>query len=154
MIFLLAFGIGCIAGLRSMTAPAAVAWAAHLGWIHLDHSPLAFLGATWALVLFTIAALAEFVVDLLPQTPARTAPGPLVARAVTGGLCGGSLAIAGSASMLVGMLLGAVGGIAGALIGYRARTGLVRSLQVPDRVIAIPEDILAVILAVFFVSRA
>ena len=32
----LAFGIGVVAGLRSMTAPAIVAWAAHLGWISLS----------------------------------------------------------------------------------------------------------------------
>jgi uncharacterized membrane protein len=30
---LLAFGIGVVGGLRFMTAPAVVAWAAHLGWI-------------------------------------------------------------------------------------------------------------------------
>jgi len=27
-----AFGIGAVAGLRALTAPAAVAWAAHVGW--------------------------------------------------------------------------------------------------------------------------
>jgi len=31
---LLVFGIGVVTGLRSMTAPAVVAWAAHLGWIN------------------------------------------------------------------------------------------------------------------------
>jgi hypothetical protein len=41
----LAFLIGFIAGLRSLTAPAVVSWAARLGWIHLGNSPLAFLGA-------------------------------------------------------------------------------------------------------------
>ena len=40
----LAFGIGVVAGLRSMTAPAVVAWAARLGWISLSGSHLAFNG--------------------------------------------------------------------------------------------------------------
>jgi uncharacterized membrane protein len=153
MTWLLAAGIGVIAGLRSMTAPAVVAWAAYLGWIHLQGSPLSFMGSIWVVGLFTLAALAEFVVDQLPQTPARTAPGPLLARIVTGGLCGSCLAVAGGQSLLAGALLGAVGGVAGAFVGYQARTGLVRGLHVPDRVIAIPEDLIAVVLGVLFVSR-
>jgi uncharacterized membrane protein len=55
--------------------------------------------------------------------------------------------------LLVGALLGAIGGVVGAFLGYQARTGLVRGLKVPDRVIAIPEDLVAVLLGVLFVSR-
>src|ERR671922_2116790 len=66
---LLAFGIGVVAGLRSMTAPAIVAWAAHLGWLNLSGSPLAFMGSLWAAAIFTLGALAEFVADQLPTTP-------------------------------------------------------------------------------------
>ena len=41
---ILAFFIGVIGGLRAMTAPAAVSWAARLGWLHLESTWLAFLG--------------------------------------------------------------------------------------------------------------
>ena len=41
---LLAFGIGVVAGLRSLTAPAVVAWAAHIGWINLHGSHSGFHG--------------------------------------------------------------------------------------------------------------
>ena len=44
-IYVLAFLIGVIAGLRSMTAPAVVSWAARLGWLHLENTWLAFLGS-------------------------------------------------------------------------------------------------------------
>ena len=44
LVLLLAFLIGVVCGLRSLTAPAVVAWAAHLGWIHLDHTRLHFMG--------------------------------------------------------------------------------------------------------------
>ncbi len=37
--------IGVVAGLRAMTAPAAVSWAAALGLLKLQGTPLAFLGA-------------------------------------------------------------------------------------------------------------
>jgi len=153
MALLLAFAIGVIAGLRSMTAPAVAAWAAYLGWIHLQGSPLSFMGSIWAVALLTLGALAEFIVDQLPQTPARTAPGPLLARILTGGLSGSCVAVGGGQSLLVGALLGAVGGVVGAFVGYRARTGLVHGLHVPDRVVAIPEDLVAVLLGVLFVSR-
>jgi uncharacterized membrane protein len=36
--------IGAIAGLRSLTAPAAVSWGAYLGLLRLQGTPLAFLG--------------------------------------------------------------------------------------------------------------
>ena len=42
-VFVLALGIGIVAGLRSLTAPAVVAWAAHLGWLNLHGTSLAFM---------------------------------------------------------------------------------------------------------------
>jgi uncharacterized membrane protein len=141
---LLIFGIGITAGLRTMTAPAVVAWAAHLGWISLSGSPLAFMGSVWAVAFFTLGALTEYVVDQLPSTPARTTIGPLTARIVMGLLTGACLGVAEAASPWVGALLGAIGAIAGAFGGYQARTGLVRALRVPDAAVAIPEDLVAI----------
>src|SRR5258708_4970108 len=101
---LIVFGIGVVAGLRSMTAPAVVAWAAHLGWINLQGSPLASMGSTWAVGIFTVGALGEFVADQLPTTPARTAAVPLTARVVMGLLTGACLGVAGGASYWIGAL--------------------------------------------------
>lgn len=150
---LLVFGIGVVAGLRSLTAPAVMAWAAHLGWINLHNSPLSFMGSKWSLGIFTVLALVELVADQLPGTPARTAPIGLSARIVTGGLCGACLAVAGGAALAVGAVSGAIGGVAGAFGGYHTRVGLVRSLRVPDVAIAVPEDIVAIGLGLFLVSR-
>lgn len=150
---LLAFGIGVVAGLRSLTAPAVVAIAAHLGWINLHNSPLAFMGSKWTVGIFIVLALVELVADQLPKAPARTAAVSLSPRIVTGGLCGACLAVAGSAALVVGAVAGAIGGVAGAFGGYQARVGLVRSLRVPDVAIAIPEDIVAIGLGLFLASR-
>ena len=150
---LLAFGIGVVAGLRSMTAPAVVAWAAHLRWINLSGSSLAFMGSAWAVGIFTLGALGEFIADKLPNTPARTAAVGLGARIVTGALTGACLGIAGGASLWLGAFLGAVGAIVGAFGGYRARVGLVQTLHCPDFAIAIPEDLVAIGLGLFLVSR-
>src|SRR3989454_10914530 len=150
---LLAFGMGIVAGLRSMTAPAVVAGAAHIGWISLSGSSLAFMGSVWAVAIFPLAPLAEFVADHPPAAPARTTAVPLVARIVIGLLTGASLGVAGGASLWVAALTGAIGAIAGAFGGYQARVGLVRALHVPDFVIAIPEDLVAVGLGLLLVSR-
>jgi len=146
---LLLFGIGVTAGLRTMTAPAVVAWAAHLGWINLSGSPLVFMGSVWAVAVFTMGALVEYVVDQLPSTHARTAPAPLTARIVmamlTGAcLCVGEGAWVGVGALIVGGLIGAIGALAGAFGGYQVRVRLVRGLRVPDAVIAIPEDLFAI----------
>src|SRR6476469_10777254 len=90
-VFVFAFAMGIVAGLRSLTAPAVVAWGAHLGWLNLHDSPLAFMGSTTAVAVFSLLAIGELIADKLPMTPKRTAPAPLIARIVTGGLCGASL---------------------------------------------------------------
>ena len=152
-ILLFAAGIGLVAGLRSLTAPSVVAWAAHLGWINLHNSPLAFMGSKWTVVIFTVLAVVELVSDQLPSTPARTGAVGLSARIVTGALTGACLAAAGNAPLWLGAIAGIVGAIAGAFGGYYARVGLVRSLRVPDFVIAISEDAIAIGLGLLLTSR-
>jgi uncharacterized membrane protein len=65
--YLLALLIGVIAGLRSMTPPAAVSWAARLGWLHLDNTPLAFLGFAATPYILSLFAIAELITDKLPK---------------------------------------------------------------------------------------
>src|SRR5215510_12146599 len=110
----LAFLIGIVAGSRSLTAPAAVAWAAHRNWIDVHSSPLSFLGSTAAVVVFVLAAVGELIADKLPSTPSRMKPPGLIARIVLGGLSGAAIAASTSQSIALGAVLGAAGGIAGA----------------------------------------
>ena len=154
-VLLLAFAIGVVTGLRSFTPSAVVCWAAHLGVLNLRATPLAFLGSTAAVALFTLLALAELVADKLPKTPSRTAAVGLGARILLGALCGAALTLASpqSSSWLLGAVLGAVGGIAGAFAAYQARTRLVRALNVPDIVIALAEDAVAIAAAILIVTH-
>src|SRR5215469_16505479 len=108
-VFVLALGIGIVAGLRSLTAPAVVAWGAHLGWLNLQGSPLSFMGSTASVAIFSLLAIGELIADKLPTIPKRTAPAPLTARVITGGLCGACLWAAVAKSLLAGSLLGGVG---------------------------------------------
>ena len=150
-VLFLALGIGIVAGLRSLTAPAVVAWAAHLNWLNLRGSPLAFIGSTASAVIFSVLAFGELIADKLPTTPKRTAPAPLIARIITGGLCGACLCISTGQSLVVGTPLGATGGVIGAFLGYGIRRRL--DLRVKDLVVAVCEDVTAVGLALFLVSR-
>jgi len=144
MTLFLAFALGMVAGLRSMTAPAAVAWGAHLGWLTLEGTPLAFLGSVAARYILLAAMLAELVADKLPFTPSRILPGPFVGRIVAGGLVGAALATGVGQSLPLGALAGALGAVAGTLGGYKVRTSLVPALGVPDYVVALAEDVVAV----------
>jgi uncharacterized membrane protein len=149
---LFAFLIGFFAGLRSLTAPAATAWAARLGWLRLDR-PLSLIGSIPSVAIFTLLAAVELVCDKLPKTPNRTSPAPLIARIVTGVLTGACVAAGGAQGLFLGAMLGAVGGVAGAFGGNQARKRLTRALGTRDIYIALLEDLVAVAGALWVVSR-
>ena len=144
--------LGFVAGLRTFTAPAAVSWAARFGWLNLEGTPLAFMGSGIAVALFSLAALAEYVGDKLPRTPNRTDPGPLTGRILSGGLAGAALSLAAGQSLIFGAVLGGLGAVLGAFAGYQARRRLVARLGVKDIVVALSEDVLAVVLGYLLVS--
>jgi uncharacterized membrane protein len=150
---LYAFFLGVIAGLRSMTPPALVSWAARLKWLHLDTTPLAFLGYAATPYIASVLALAELVADKLPKTPSRKAPGPFIWRIIVGAFCGCALAYSAAQSPIVGGLVGAIGAVAGTLGGYEFRSRLVKATGGKDLPIALLEDAIAIGGALFIVSR-
>ncbi len=152
-VFAFAFGIGFASGLRALTPAAVIGWAAHLGWLNLYNSSLAFVGSTIAVVIFSLLAVFELIGDLLPKTPKRTAPAPLTARILIGGLCGACLCAASNQALIPGAILGGIGGLIGAFAGYEIRRRLVTALNVKDIFIAVLEDLVTIGLAYLFVSR-
>jgi len=152
-VFAFALGLGFAAGLRSLTPPAVVAWAAHLGWLNLNNSPLAFMGSIITVVIFSLLAVFELIGDVRPSTPKRTAPMPLIARILMGALCGACLCAASNQSLIIGAILGAVGGGIDAFAGYEIRRKLVTALNIKDIFVALPEDLVTIGLACFFVTR-
>src|SRR4051794_16918869 len=100
-VYVLAFLIGVVCGLRTMTGPAAVSWAARLGWLPLGSTGLAFLGNSVAPYILTFLALGEIINDKMPKTPSRKSPPGFIARIFCGALCGAAIASAGG-SMGIG----------------------------------------------------
>lgn len=152
MLYVLALLIGVVAGLRAMTAPAAIAWAAYLGWLDLSGSWLAFMGTIWAVGVFTILAVVEYVTDQLPSTPSRKVPQQFGARVIMGALTGAAIGTPYGA-WIVGLVAGIIGAIAGTYGGAAARARLAASFG-KDPPAAFIEDAVAIIGAYLIVSAS
>lgn len=111
-----------------MTGPAVVSWRAR------DPARLAIAGL----------ALGELIADKLPTTPSRTIPPALVFRALSGGYAGRSVARIFAADVNWGAGAGAVGAIVAAYAGMALRAGIVRSTGLPDPIVALAEDAVAI----------
>lgn len=143
LVLLLAGLIGAVAGLRALTAPAAVAWAAMLDWINLDGTWVQWLGHPVTVTVLTILAVIELVTDQLPKTPSRKSPVQFIARLITGGFAGAALATAWGYP-LGGLGAGLVGAAVGTLIGYELRYKLSDHEGI-DLPVALTEDVVAVL---------
>lgn len=115
--------IGIVTGLRAMTAPAIVSWAAWLGVLPLQDTPLAFLGWRFTPWIFTVLALAELVTDQLPGTPSRKRPAPFGTRLLVGAFCGAAVGLPAGFGVF-GLALGLVGAWLGTLGGAAARRAM------------------------------
>jgi uncharacterized membrane protein len=112
--------LGMTVGLRTMTAMAVLCWFA---WMQLlpQHGWAFWVGSLVSVIVFTACAVGEYVVDTLPTTPSRTAPGPLIARIVFGGLVGVLAAHAVIEPAVGGAIFGVIGALIGAFGGVRVR---------------------------------
>jgi uncharacterized membrane protein len=112
------FGIGFVAGLRTMTAGAALAWAASLGRTRTDLIP----AGPGPRGLATVAALAEVAGDKMPFAPDRRIAPSVLVRLALGAVGGAALAGRGT-SLADGALAGVAGAVAGTWLGRAARGG-------------------------------
>ena len=131
------FGIGFVAGLRSMTAPAAVAFS--------SKTP------GRARYLLGALALGELVGDKLPATPSRKTALPFAGRIIAGAISG-TLLGARKGEPTAGLVAGTAGAVAGTLGGAYLRGALAKQLE-SDLPAALLEDALAIGAAAFLVTR-
>lgn len=137
-----AFVLGVVSGMRAALGPALVSQRLsqhrqpHLGRLNFMRSPA-------TATLLKIAAAGELIGDKLPMTPARTQPGPLSGRALSGALCGAALNRSARRNTAAGAVLGALGAVVGAYAFYALRRELTQD-GLPDVIVAIAEDALAV----------
>lgn len=127
-------GAGLIAGLRSVSAPAAVSNA-----LTEEYA----LAAQLAPALRLLAA-GEMLADKLPLMPKRTAPLPLFGRALLGAVAGAAVAFAYRRHLLVGALLAGGAAILSSYLGLALRSSAAKRLGLPDLLVALTEDALVV----------
>ncbi len=151
MFLLLALLIGVISGLRAMTAPAAVAWGAALGWFEVSQTPLAFMGYRWTPWIFTVLAIVELITDQLPSTPSRKVPvqfrRPYRHRGARRGDDRRPPAACSSGGLIAGVIGAVIGTYGGAALRGRVAASFGRDLPA-----ALIEDAVAVIGAALIVG--
>jgi uncharacterized membrane protein len=149
MLYGLALLAGIVAGSRTFTGPAAVSWAARLGYLNLDGSWLAFMGYTWTPWIFTLLAIVEMVGDQLPSTPSRKVPMQFGARIVGGALSGATIGTA-AGSWIIGLIAGVIGAVIGTFGGAEIRGYLAKAFG-RDTPAAFIEDAGAIILGLIII---
>jgi uncharacterized membrane protein len=153
LLIALALVLGFTAGLRSLLPVAVVAWGQRMGVLNYTHWLTAWMATTPALVFFTLAAIGELVADKLPKLPSRIAPGPLAGRSITGLLCGAALSLSAGLPIAFGAISGLLGAVIGSYTGFSVRRALTLRNRKRDFPVALVEDGVALLLAIFVVSR-
>jgi uncharacterized membrane protein len=147
------FAIGFAAGLRSMTPPAVISWAALLGRLNVSAGPFYFVGTLVLVAVLTAWALFELVVDKTGKFGDRTGAVGLTFRVVTSSICG-AVVYSTTGAIAIGAVAGLCGGIVGTYLGFYVRRAIVQKSGLRDLYVAITEDILEIGLACVFVFLA
>ena len=111
--------IGLVAGLRSMTPFAAVAFAARSHRLNQKPEESPLLASRAAVAGASALAAGELLGDKMRSAPDRTIPPGLVARLITGAVAGAALAP--RRDRLPASVLGALGAVAGGYVGLAVR---------------------------------
>jgi uncharacterized membrane protein len=149
MFIVVALVLGIVSGLRTMTSPAVVSWAARLGVLAVSGTPMAFMGFKYTPIIFTVLAIGEIINDKLPKTPSRTVPPQFIARILSGSLVGATVGAA-AGSLIIGLLAGAIGAVGGTLGGAAIRGRLAKAFG-KDLPAALIEDTAAIVIAILVV---
>jgi len=140
-IYLTAIGLGVVAGMRSMSAPAFVS--AHLADNEARESSdrvLRFMSSPRTALAFKVGAAGEMVADKLPVIPDRISPGPLAGRMVSGALCGWSVCESEAKPAGIGAAAAGLAAVGSAFASYYLRRRLTESGRFPDVLVALAED--------------
>ncbi len=143
--------MGAVAGLRSMTAPAVVSQLAR--GLPIGSRSMGFLNSAVSMRTTVALAVGELIADKLPFLPSRTKPPSLILRAISGALSGAAVCSAKKKSVVSGIVIGAAAAIGATYGAYELRKRAAKRLHVPDPVIAIAEDALAVGTGLLVLSR-
>ena len=153
-VLLVAACLGGLTGLRTFTPLTVLAWTLHFRYMHIPGSSFHFLHTWAAVILLTVLALGELVLDKLPSTPSRLKPPGMIGRVIFGFLCGMISGQAWGANLPACAAIGLVCAILGALLGYEVRRGWVHTFHWHDLPVALIEDAVCIGGSILIISRA
>ncbi|HYP26460.1 MAG TPA: DUF4126 domain-containing protein [Blastocatellia bacterium] len=140
-----AIGLGVIAGMRSMSAPALVSNHVAGGRFGaISETPFKVMGYQKTASLLKGLALGEMIADKLPVIPARVSAAPLIARVVSGAVCGGAICAAGGERVELGAVAGGLAAVAGAYGFYHLRRAVGEESGLPDALLGLTEDAIVI----------
>lgn len=146
----LAAGIGCVAGMRSMAAPALLS---RQLTEHPHRGPAGRLLASPPVAsVLPVLAAGEMVADKTPFIPDRTEAVPVAGRALMGALCGAAICHGTRSEQMAGALVGAAAAVGATFLAYTIRRRAGEAL--PDLVLGMAEDALVLALGARIASAA
>jgi uncharacterized membrane protein len=133
-----AIGIGAVAGMRAMSAPALLSYTATNSRDKgLGKTVLASQNVSAALA---VLALGEMIADQFPGMPDRISTPSLIARAGSGALVGATVFASRKKPAGVGAALGALAAVAAAFASFHLRRKADEKLGGRDHLAALAED--------------
>jgi uncharacterized membrane protein len=141
-------------GLRSQVPFATLAAAAARGEFAKQTSGLVgLLRRRDVQLLCGAGAVGELVIDKLPITPSRLEPAGFAGRLMFGGIAGAIFARGNNCAPALGFAIGVAASGVGTYAGYHARSSIGHETGLPDPIVAVGEDVMAIAIAHLAVSR-
>lgn len=136
-----AFGLGTVAGIRSLVAPVLLSEElSKIDPLRLKSSPLRYLQAGPVAAGLKFLAAGELAGDKLPQIPDRTTLPSLLVRTGSGALVGAALFSANNDQPLKGALIGGLAALAATYGSFYLRQALNKYGEVPNVISGLLED--------------
>lgn len=140
----LTLGLGAVAGVRSMSAPAQLSRvAARGGFRSIEDTPFALLAKPGAARVLTLLAIGELIGDKLAFSPDRISIPGLIGRVSSGALVGATVFATARRRVAVGATLGLLAALAAAYPSYYLRVTAQEKLGAPNWALGLLEDVLA-----------
>ena len=136
-----AVGMGAVAGMRAMSAPALLSEElSRMPSSALTHSPLHFLQSDTVAKGLKVLSVTELLGDKLPNVPDRVTAPSLALRVVSGAVVGATVFTANKASTAKGALVGAAAAVAGTFASFYLRKAIKKYTNLPDSITGTIED--------------
>ncbi len=140
-----ALGVGVVAGMRSLVAPAVVSRTLSQQPVPGDAGAVErVLASPRTASVLSALAIGEEIIDKLPGVPPRTRTAALAMRAVAGALSAAPIAMRHSLHLAPVGLVAAAGAIVGAFLFVRVRRRIATGTGLPDAIVGTAEDAAAI----------